>query len=124
MDSIASFPPFCTAGDLAMVIGSHCFDLAPERFSSLEVNSGNVFRLTMRALYPPTSYAGVVMVGPQPVGTVCAFSGTLHGLKLVPSKWRCLVPPTSTPEGAYPQGASRTAAVGQRLQSIGEFYQS
>jgi len=26
---------------------------------------------------------------------VCAFSGTLHGLELVPSKWRCLVPPTS-----------------------------
>ena len=24
---------------------------------------------------------------------VCAFSGTLRGLKLVPSKWRCLVPP-------------------------------
>ena len=26
---------------------------------------------------------------------VCAFSGSLRGLKLVPSKWRYLVPPTS-----------------------------
>jgi len=26
---------------------------------------------------------------------VCAFSGCLRGLKLVPAKWRCLVPPTS-----------------------------
>ena len=26
---------------------------------------------------------------------VCAFSSTFRGLKLVPSKWRCLVPPTS-----------------------------
>ena len=31
---------------------------------------------------------------------ICAFSGSLCGLKLVPSKRRCLVPPTSTPEGA------------------------
>ncbi len=29
-----------------------------------------------------------------------AFSSTLRGLKLVPLKGRCLVPPTSTPEGA------------------------
>jgi hypothetical protein len=26
---------------------------------------------------------------------VCAFSGSLRGLRLVPSKWRYLVPPTS-----------------------------
>ncbi len=26
---------------------------------------------------------------------VCAFSGSLFGLELVPSKWSCLVPPTS-----------------------------
>jgi hypothetical protein len=26
---------------------------------------------------------------------LCAFSSVLRGLKLVPSKWRCLVPPTS-----------------------------
>jgi uncharacterized membrane protein YgdD (TMEM256/DUF423 family) len=26
---------------------------------------------------------------------VCAFSGSLRGLELVPIKWRCLVPPTS-----------------------------
>jgi hypothetical protein len=31
-----------------------------------------------------------------------AFSGSLRGLKRVPSKRRYLVPPTSTPEGAYP----------------------
>ncbi len=28
-------------------------------------------------------------------GGSCAFSGTLCGLKLVPIKWRCLVPLTS-----------------------------
>ncbi len=42
---------------------------------------------------PPTKSVGAVVVG------VCAFSGTLCGLKLVPLKWRCLVPPTSTPKG-------------------------
>ena len=26
---------------------------------------------------------------------VCAFSSSFRGLRLVPSKWRCLVPPTS-----------------------------
>ena len=26
---------------------------------------------------------------------VCAFSGVFRGLRLVPAKWRCLVPPTS-----------------------------
>jgi hypothetical protein len=26
---------------------------------------------------------------------VCAFLGSFFGLKLVPIKWRCLVPPTS-----------------------------
>jgi uncharacterized membrane protein YgdD (TMEM256/DUF423 family) len=26
---------------------------------------------------------------------VCAFSGSLRGLKLVPAKWRSLIPPTS-----------------------------
>jgi len=31
---------------------------------------------------------------------VAAFSSTLRGLALVPSKWRCLVPAASTPEGA------------------------
>jgi hypothetical protein len=39
-------------------------------------------------------------------------SGSLRGLELVPVKWRCLVPPTSTPEGAYPQGATQTHTVG------------
>jgi hypothetical protein len=39
------------------------------------------------------NHAGVV------VG-VAAFLGSLCHLKLVPAKWRPLVPPTSTPEGA------------------------
>jgi hypothetical protein len=37
----------------------------------------------------PAAYAGVMMVG------VAAFSGSLRDSKLVPAKWRCLVPPTS-----------------------------
>ena len=43
-----------------------------------------------------------VVIIPMPPNTactrlvgVCAFSGSLRGLELVPSKWRCLVPPTS-----------------------------
>src|SRR5687767_5520818 len=50
-------------------------------------------RLTRRAPDPHTS-TGVMMVG------VSAFSGSLRGLKLVPSKWRCRVPPTSPHQGA------------------------
>ena len=38
---------------------------------------------------PGQANAGAGVVG------VCAFSGSLRGLKLVPAKWRCLVPPTS-----------------------------
>jgi hypothetical protein len=38
---------------------------------------------------------------------LAAFSSSLHGLELVPLKWRCLVPPTSTPQG---HNASRWAA--------------
>ena len=30
---------------------------------------------------------------------VGAFLGSLRGLSLVPANWRCLVPPTSTPQG-------------------------
>jgi hypothetical protein len=42
---------------------------------------------------------------------LCAFSGTLCGLKLVPSKWRYLVSPTSPHQGAGATGnASRWAA--------------
>ncbi len=44
--------------------------------------------LTQRALDPWESIRAIV------VG-VCAFSGTLRGLELVPTKWRYLVPPTS-----------------------------
>jgi hypothetical protein len=44
----------------------------------------------------PAKYAGAMVVG------VGALSSGLRGLKLGPSKWQCLVPPTSTPEGAYP----------------------
>jgi len=38
---------------------------------------------------PGQANAGAGVVG------VCAFSGTLRGLKLIPVKWRYLVPPTS-----------------------------
>src|SRR5215216_7770638 len=38
---------------------------------------------------------GRIRMLPRPIG---AFSGSLRGLKLVPSKWRYLVPPT-TPQG-------------------------
>ena len=47
-------------------------------------------RRTQRA--PPSAGSGgLVGVG--------AFSGSLRGLELVPSKWCSLVPPTSTPQG-------------------------
>jgi hypothetical protein len=48
----------------------------------------------------------------QVVG-VCAFSGSLRGLKLVPVKWRYLVPPTS----GYPAESvrGRPQAVGQPI---------
>jgi len=59
----------------------------------------------------PWESTRTVVVGLLPVGTACAFSGRLRGLRLVPAKWRCLIPPTSTPEGAYPQGATQTRAV-------------
>jgi len=39
----------------------------------------------------PAKSAGAMVVG------VCAFSSSWRGLELVPAKWRCLVPPTSTP---------------------------
>jgi len=49
-------------------------------------------RLTQHAPDPRAS-TGVVMVG------LSAFSSSFFGLQLVPSKWRDLVPPTSTPQG-------------------------
>ena len=58
-------------------------------------------RPTQRAPDPRKS-TGTIVVG------VCAFSGSLCGLELVPSKWRYLIPPTSgyPLKGAY---ASRWA---------------
>jgi len=44
----------------------------------------------------------------------CAFSSTLRGLKLFPAKWRCLVPPTSTPKG---HNASRWASLTLLLET-------
>jgi hypothetical protein len=41
----------------------------------------------------PATNAGAMVVG------VGAFSSRLHGFKLIPSKWRYLVSPTSTPQG-------------------------
>src|SRR5215210_5707836 len=43
--------------------------------------------------------ARIMVVGLLPEGKACGFSGGLLGLKLVPSKRRHLVPPTSTPNG-------------------------
>jgi hypothetical protein len=48
--------------------------------------------LTKRVPRPPATFAGVVMVG------VCAFSGSFLGSSWIPSKRRCLVPPTYTEE--------------------------
>jgi hypothetical protein len=71
-------------------------------------------RPTQRALDPrkstettpalhQTQCGASVVVGLLPVGTACAFSSSLRGSKLVPSKWRCLVPPTSPHQGATPR---------------------
>jgi len=42
--------------------------------------------------------------------TPCGQSGSLCGLKLVPSKWRCLVPPNSTPHKHAGHNANRWVA--------------
>ena len=47
------------------------------------------FKSRFRMNETPANTACTRLVG------VAAFSGSLRGLKLVPSKWRCLVPPTS-----------------------------
>ena len=47
----------------------------------------------------PGSRGGLVGVRPS--------LGSLRGLELVPAKWRCLVVPTSTPQGAWGQNESR-----------------
>jgi len=44
---------------------------------------------------PGQANAGAGVVGLPSLGTACAFSGTLCGVRLVPSKQRSLVPPTS-----------------------------
>jgi uncharacterized membrane protein YgdD (TMEM256/DUF423 family) len=51
--------------------------------------SVNACGLTQRAACTrsPAKSAGAMVVG------VAAFSGSLRDLKLVPTKWRCLVPP-------------------------------
>ena len=40
------------------------------------------------------------MLTPDPERASGQAGGSLRGLKLVPSKWRCLVPPTSPHQGA------------------------
>src|SRR5215207_10230669 len=55
-------------------------------------------RLTQREPDPRESTRTVV-VGLLPVGTACAFSGSLRGLNLILSKQRYLVPSTSAPKG-------------------------
>jgi len=53
-----------------------------------QIGSPNLFCLrALDRICPLTKH--IRLVG------VCAFSSTLRGLKLVPSKRRCLVPPTS-----------------------------
>jgi hypothetical protein len=61
---------------------------------------------------PGQANAGAMVVG------LAAFSGSLRGLKLVPVKWRYLVPPRRIEPveiaSGYPlQGASQTHTVGQ-----------
>ncbi|HJQ14623.1 MAG TPA: hypothetical protein VJ830_07755 [Anaerolineales bacterium] len=49
----------------------------------------------------PNPWVGTrtVVVGLLPVGTACAFSDSLRGLRLVPAKGRSLIPPTSPRQG-------------------------
>jgi len=71
----------------------------------------------LRRAPDPRKSTGAMVAG------VGAFSGSLRGLELVPSKWRCLVPPTSphhprqgAPRGCYATGnAHRWAALGHWL---------
>jgi hypothetical protein len=60
----------------------HSDDFYFQRTRRLKVKK----RLTQRAPDPRQRTLGHV------VG-VCAFSGSLCGSKLIPAKWRCLVPP-------------------------------
>jgi hypothetical protein len=76
----------------------------------------------------PAESAGAIVVGRYAVCTPYGQSSMLRGLKLVPAKWRCLIPPpalithtralgrgaTQYPEAAYPQGASQTQTVAQK----------
>src|SRR5687768_16220274 len=68
----------------------------------------------------PAKSAGAMVVGLQPVGTACAFSNSLRGLKLVPSKWQYLVPPTSTLKG---HNANRWAAYSLHQEIRGVCYE-
>jgi hypothetical protein len=56
----------------------------------------------------PANYAGAMVVG------VCAFSSSLAGLELVPSKWRCLVPPQA---GNANRGAAHNSLAGVKEMS-------
>ena len=47
----------------------------------------------LRRASDPRKSTGTIVVD------LCAFSGSLCDLELVPAKWRCHVPPTSTPSG-------------------------
>jgi hypothetical protein len=53
---------------------------------------------------------------------VGAFLGSFCGLKLVPAKWRYLIPPTSTPQKHAGHNASRWAANREKIdQGAGRF---
>jgi len=53
-----------------------------------QIGSPNLFWLrALNQICPLTKH--IRLVG------VCAFSGSLRGLELIPAKWRRLVPPTS-----------------------------
>ena len=59
-----------------------------------QIGSPNLFCLRALDQFCPLT-KHIRLVGLQPVGTACAFSGRLRSLKLAPSKRRCLIPPTS-----------------------------
>jgi hypothetical protein len=85
----------------------HTLHARPSSQSRNEQNLYNAVMLTAKSrptqrAPDPRKITGAGVVG------IAAFSGSLCGLKLVPSKWRCLVPPTSPHQGANATGnASR-----------------
>ena len=86
-------------------------------------------QLTQRATDPSTGFRQSQPISQGPLvglplrDSVRTLLSSLRGLKLVPAKWRCLVPPRwvdwrSRVEttSVYPQGAAQTPTIGQHWQ--------